>query len=96
MYLCVKAYGEANVTYALRATVTRCPSDFTEAGQQLVCSSPVGVPTQKRYSECSDKGECMCNPPYARPVEHPYDCTFFPFTPELESYLCCVSQYICC
>eukprot|EP00884_Botryococcus_braunii_P014244 jgi/Botrbrau1/22820/Bobra.0132s0143.1 len=49
VYLCVKAYGDANVTYALRATATRCPSDFTEGGQQLVCSSPVGIEEEKRY-----------------------------------------------
>ena len=31
-YLCVRAYGAAPVSFSLKATLDRCPSDFDEDG----------------------------------------------------------------
>ncbi len=75
VYLCIKAYGEVNLTYALRATLSDCPADFSAAGQQLLCSSPVdGDASQQRYTQCAPDGTCVCKPPYDKPVEDVYPC----------------------
>ena len=75
VYLCIKAYGEVNLTYALRATLSDCPADFLAAGQQLLCSSPVdGDASQQRYTQCAADGTCVCKPPYDKPVEDVYPC----------------------
>ena len=74
-YLCAKAYGEANLTYSLRATLSICPADFTASGEELLCSSPLTADaSQQRYSACLPDGTCACKPPYAKPVENVYPC----------------------
>lgn len=75
-YLCVKAYGDANLTFSLRAALSLCPADFTPAGEQLLCSSSIasGDPAALRYSACQADGTCVCKPPYAKPVESVYPC----------------------
>ena len=73
VYLCIKAYGEVNLTYSLRATLSDCPADFSSTGEQLVCSSPLnGDPSQQRYTECASDGTCVCKPPYDKPVDNVY------------------------
>ena len=82
VYLCIKAYGEVNLTYALRATLSDCPADFSAAGQQLLCSSPVdGDASQQRYTQCAADGTCVCKPPYDKPVEDVYPCEHLLCTP---------------
>ncbi len=72
-YLCVKGYGSTATTYALRADYTRCPSDFTDDGQELMCSSLVSAPASgKRYTGCSADGVCSCKPPYQKPLPEVY------------------------
>ncbi|EIE26855.1 hypothetical protein COCSUDRAFT_39831 [Coccomyxa subellipsoidea C-169] len=73
VYLCVKAYGEANLTYSLRATLSQCPADFNKEGEQLLCSSPLNGPaSEQRYSQCLSDGTCACKPPYNKPIEDVY------------------------
>lgn len=72
VFICVKAYGSANLTYSLRAVPTMCPADFTAEGAQLQCSSLVGRGEQ-RHSGCAPDGTCLCKPPYAKPVPSVYD-----------------------
>lgn len=73
-YLCVKGYGSTATTYALRADYTRCPSDFTDDGQELMCSSLVSAPESgKRYTGCSADGVCSCKPPYQKPLPEVYE-----------------------
>ncbi|KAK9843435.1 hypothetical protein WJX81_002486 [Elliptochloris bilobata] len=72
VFICVKAYGSANLTYSLRAVPTMCPADFTPQGDQLLCSSLVGRGEQ-RHSGCSADGTCQCLAPYAKPVASVYD-----------------------
>ncbi len=67
LFICVKAYGSANLTFSLRAVPTMCPADFTAAGEQLLCSSLIGSGEQ-RHSGCSPEGTCQCLAPYAKPV----------------------------
>lgn len=75
VYLCVKAYGEVNLTYSLRAALSDCPADFTSGGEQLLCSSPLtGDASQQRYSQCAPDGTCVCKPPYDKPVDGVYPC----------------------
>lgn len=74
VYMCVRAYGAAPSTYSMRAVYTMCPADFTEAGEQLICSSPVNAPdSQKRYTSCSSDGLCNCKGQYAKPLPEVYD-----------------------
>jgi hypothetical protein len=48
--------------------LTPCPSSFAPDGAQLECSSPVGGPEEgHRFSECT-AAECVCKPPFDRPV----------------------------
>ncbi|DBB04188.1 hypothetical protein WJX77_010421 [Trebouxia sp. C0004] len=73
-YLCVKGYGSTATTYALRADYTRCPSDFTDDGQEMMCSSLVSAPESgKRYTGCSADGMCTCKPPYQKPLPEVYE-----------------------
>lgn len=73
-YLCVKGYGSTASTYALRADYTRCPSDFTDDGQEMMCSSLVSAPESgKRYTGCSADGMCTCKPPYQKPLPEVYE-----------------------
>ncbi len=72
-YLCVKGYGSTATTYALRADYTRCPSDFTDDGQEMMCSSLVSAPESgTRYTGCSADGVCTCKPPYQKPLPEVY------------------------
>jgi hypothetical protein len=74
-YLCIKAYGEANLTFSLRAALSLCPADFTEAGEQLLCQSRLdAAASEQRYSECASDGTCVCKPPYNKPVADVYPC----------------------
>ena len=73
-YLCVKGYGRTASTYALRAVYTQCPSDFTNGGKQMMCSSVVDAPeSEKRYTGCSAEGVCECKAPYQKPLPQVYD-----------------------
>ncbi len=73
-YLCVKGYGSTATTYALRADYTRCPSDFTDDGQEMMCSSLVNAPESgKRYTGCSADGVCSCKPPFQKPLPEVYE-----------------------
>ncbi len=73
VYLCVKAYGEVNTSFALRATTTQCPADFSDDGSVRVCSSALDASPEDRRSEgCSAEGECMCKPPWSKPVSEVY------------------------
>ena len=74
VYLCVRAYGTANLTYALRASQSLCPADFTADGRRMECSSLVGAPEEdKRATGCNADGTCACKPPYQQPVANVYD-----------------------
>lgn len=74
VYLCVKAYGSVASTFALRAFYSQCPSDFTEDGKQMVCSSLVDAPeSEKRYTGCTADGVCNCKAPYQKPLPEVYD-----------------------
>lgn len=72
-YVCVHNYpGSGSLTYTLAASKSQCRASYDlSTGQPLVCSSPrdagPGEPS-RRYSECSAQGECICTPPYAKPV----------------------------
>ena len=98
VYLCIKAYGEVNLTYSLRATLSDCPADFTATGQQLLCSSPLnGDASQQRYTECAPDGTCVCKAPYDKPVDDVYPCEPSP-RPTLhpqEATFCC-DRYPAC
>ncbi|KAK9824143.1 hypothetical protein WJX72_008089 [[Myrmecia] bisecta] len=73
VYLCIKAYGEANVSYSLRALTTQCPSDFTAEGDARVCSALVNAPAdQQRSQGCTAEGQCICKPPWNKPVSEVY------------------------
>ena len=72
VHLCIKAYGEKNLTFSLRATITKCPGDFTSTGEQMVCSTPTSA-SDKRYTGCNDDGTCSCKEPYAKPLEYTYE-----------------------
>ena len=73
-YLCVKGYGSTASTYSLRAVYTQCPSDFTEDGKEMLCSSLVNAPeSQKRYTGCSADGVCSCKAPFQKPLPEVYD-----------------------
>ncbi len=73
-YLCVKGYGSTATTYALQADYTRCPSDFTDDGQEMMCSSLVSASESgKRYMGCSADGVCSCKPPYQKPLPEVYE-----------------------
>lgn len=69
-YLCVRAYGAAPITFTLHATLTPCPASFDAAtATPLQCQTAEGASEkERRYSECSAEGECMCTGPYERPV----------------------------
>ena len=72
--MCVKAYGTVVSTYSLKAVYTLCPADFTEDGEQMICSSPVTAPdSEKRYTSCSSEGLCNCKAPYAKPLPEVYE-----------------------
>lgn len=72
--MCVKAYGTVASTYSLKAVYTRCPADFAEDGEQMICSSPVTAPdSEKRYTSCSSEGLCNCKAPYAKPLPEVYE-----------------------
>lgn len=98
-YLCVKGYGRAASTYALRAVYTQCPSDFTNVGKQMICSSLVDAPeSEKRYTGCSADGVCDCKAPYQKPLPEVYDGKYLHHSPAAS---CtrevgrCRKQYLC-
>ena len=72
VHLCIKAYGEKNLTFSLRATITKCPGDFTSTGERMECSTPISA-SDKRYTGCNDDGTCSCKEPYAKPLEYTYE-----------------------
>lgn len=69
-YLCVRAYASAGtVSYSLRASLDRCPATFDNSGTKLMCSTPADAPeAERRFSECTPTGECVCTGPWAKPV----------------------------
>lgn len=69
-YLCVRAYGDQPIEFSLQAVLTPCPASFGDAGEALQCSSPLGDAPggERRYSECTAAGECVCTGAYAKPV----------------------------
>ena len=73
-YLCVHNYpGTGSLTFSLKATKDACRVSFNHLGNPLVCSTPRDAPEEaKKYSECSASGECICKPPYAKPVDNVY------------------------
>lgn len=80
-YLCVKAYGDSNLTFSMRASLTLCPADFTATGKQLLCSSPLDADaSQKRFTACQADGTCVCKAPWAKPVENVYPCEPYAIT----------------
>ena len=69
-YTCVRAYGSQPITFALHALLTPCPASFDAAGAPLMCQSALGKPEEeRRYSECSAAGECVCTGQYAKPLQ---------------------------
>ena len=71
VYLCVKAYGDVPLTYSLRASLSKCPGDFTDAGESVECSSLVNS-SDKRFTGCNDDGTCQCKAPYQKPLATTY------------------------
>lgn len=68
-YLCVRAYGDTPITYSLRMASTACPASWSVAGEPLMCSSPLGAAeAERRYSQCTAEGQCVCSGQYAKPV----------------------------
>ena len=68
-YTCVRAYGSQPITFALHALLTPCPASYDAAGAPLMCQSPLAAPQeQRRYSDCSAAGECVCTGQYAKPL----------------------------
>lgn len=98
-YLCVKGYGAAASTYALRAVYTHCPSDFTDDGKQMMCSSLVDAPeSEKRYTGCSAEGVCDCKAPYQKPLPEVYDGKYLNHLPAASCTRKvgrCRKQYLC-
>ncbi|KAL4552247.1 hypothetical protein Ndes2526B_g06472 [Nannochloris sp. 'desiccata'] len=76
-YLCVHNYpGTGSLEFSLKATKEVCRVSFSryDGGAPLVCSSPRDASEEdKRYTECKPTtGDCICKPPYAKPVENVY------------------------
>ncbi|GAB4820407.1 hypothetical protein N2152v2_007453 [Parachlorella kessleri] len=72
-YLCIRAYGQSATSFALRATLDRCPSSFEEDGTPVLCGSRRDAPEGgRRYSECTAAGECVCTGEFAKPVPEVY------------------------
>ena len=72
-YLCIRAYGQSAASFALRATLDRCPSSFAEDGTPIMCGTRRDTPeADRRYSECTAAGECVCTGEYAKPVPEVY------------------------
>ena len=73
VYICVKAYGSANTSYAVRAISTICPSDFAPDGTEILCSSRVDAPeSEQHFSECTPDGQCLCRAQWAKPLPEVY------------------------
>ena len=72
LYLCVKAYGQEQLSFNLRATLTQCPADFSNTGERMECSSVLSSP-DKRHSGCTAEGICLCKPPYEKPPMETYE-----------------------
>ena len=74
VHLCMHAYeGGTALEFSLAAQATLCPADFDAAGTPLVCSTPVdAAEEQRRYSNCTGAGECVCTGPYAKPAATVY------------------------
>ena len=68
--VCAHAYGTTALTFSLKATLDPCPNTFSYAdGTPLMCHSPKDASEEdRRYTECTAQGECVCKPPFARPV----------------------------
>lgn len=76
-YLCVHNYpGTGSLEFSLKATKDVCRVSFSryDGGEPLVCSSPRNASEEdKRYTDCkTTSGDCICKPPYAKPVENVY------------------------
>ena len=72
LYLCVKAYGQEQLSFTLRATLTQCPADFSKTGERMECSSVLSSP-DRRHTGCTAEGTCLCKPPYAKPPMDIYE-----------------------
>jgi hypothetical protein len=73
VYLCVKAYGDQELTFSLKATLSKCPADFSSTtGEKMECSSVVSS-GDKRHTGCNDDGTCICKPPYVKPLAETYE-----------------------
>jgi hypothetical protein len=79
-YLCVHNYPvfeeKQSLEFSLKATKDVCRVSFSrhDGGAPLVCSSPRDASEEeKRYTDCKlTTGNCVCKPPYAKPVENVY------------------------
>ena len=73
MYLCIKAYGTKNLTFALSAFTSGCPPGFTDDGRKMVCSAVDGdLDSVQRSDGCTPGGQCLCREPYRKPVPEVY------------------------
>ena len=53
----------------VQALTAQCPASWGDAGEPLMCGSPLGAPEgERRYSECTAEGECVCSGQWAKPV----------------------------
>lgn len=68
-YTCVRSYGQQPIQFSLHALLTGCPSGYDAEGAPLMCGSPLGAPEgERRYSECTPAGQCVCSGQWAKPV----------------------------
>lgn len=68
--LCVRAYGaSAGTSFTLKATLDRCPASFDPDSAHVLCGTRSDAPdAERRYSECTPAGECVCTGAWAKPV----------------------------
>jgi len=65
----VHNYGPGSIKFSLKATMDLCPSSFARNGTSLLCHTQRNAPdAEKRYTECSAGGECVCKAPFEKPV----------------------------
>ena len=68
----MRAYGGHNITFNIRAVLSECPSDFTDDGEEMICSTPKSS-AHKRHSGCKPDGTCSCVEPYKKPMAATYE-----------------------
>lgn len=73
-YVCARAYGSEPIEFSLHATLTPCPASFdVDTGTPLMCQTAADAPeAERRYSECTAGGECVCTGSFAKPVATVY------------------------